>query len=128
MPAIRILFYQENGQSPVYEWMCKLLESDKKAYDNGIGRIRLLRNSGYQLRRPIVDYLRDGIYELRWKHGHVQYRVLYFFHGKDAAILTHGIVKEGSIDAIEIERAIRRRANFLNDPKAHGLDKELPNA
>jgi hypothetical protein len=35
------------------------------------------------LRRPHADYLEDGIYELRWRNGTVQYRILYFFHGRE---------------------------------------------
>ncbi len=38
------------------------------------------------------DYLRDGIYELRAKHIHVQYRILYFFDGQNIAILAHAII------------------------------------
>ena len=58
-----------------------LLKSNERAWANCRARIELLADLGHELRRPAADYLRDGIYELRAKQGHVQYRLLYFFHG-----------------------------------------------
>ena len=59
------------------------------------------------------DYLRDGIYELRAKAGRIQYRMLYFFHGRQAVVISHGITKQESVvPPIEIERARRRRQAF----------------
>jgi phage-related protein len=78
-----------------------------------IGRLAELGN---ELRRPEADYLRDGIYELRASYQGVQYRVLCFFAGKGAAVLSHGITKEREVPNREIERAIQRKnkveANF----------------
>jgi hypothetical protein len=31
---------------------------------------------------------------VRAKHGGVNYRMLYFFHGRTAAVLSHGITKQ----------------------------------
>jgi putative component of toxin-antitoxin plasmid stabilization module len=125
LPKTKLLFFQENGRSPVYEWLNELRRSDLKAYTTGLARIDMLMDFGHDLRRPVAAYLRDGIFELRWKHGHVQYRVLYFFHGRDAAVLTHGIVKEAAIDDVEIERALQRKAKFIQSPQRYGLEKEL---
>lgn len=86
----------------------------------------LLVDFGHELRRPVAAYLRDGIYELRWKHGHVQYRVLYFFHGRDVAVLAHGIVKEAVVEDVEIERALERKRKFIQSPQRCALEKELP--
>ncbi len=63
--------------------------------------------------------LRDGIYELRAKKGHVQYRLLYFFHGRNIAILAHGLTKEDRVPPVDIERAIKRKKLFEANPKAH---------
>ena len=49
---------------------------------------------GHELRRPEADFLRDGIYELRVSRRGVHRRILYFFHGKFAAVVSHGLVKE----------------------------------
>ncbi|WP_258002632.1 type II toxin-antitoxin system RelE/ParE family toxin [Fischerella thermalis] len=95
MPETRVVFYQEEeGEVPVLEWLTRLLKEDRKGYANCVARIKQLAASGYELRRPAADYLRDGIYELRAKHIHVQYRILYFFHGQNVAILAHAITKE----------------------------------
>jgi hypothetical protein len=40
------------------------------------------------------DYLRDDIYELRASHQGIHYRMLYFFHGTAAIIVSHGLIKE----------------------------------
>ena len=55
---------------------------------------------------PDRHYLQDGVHELRAKHGHAQYRILYFFHGKNVVVLAHAFIKEGSkVPDADIERA-----------------------
>src|SRR5687767_12744003 len=92
----RIVFYKEQEWVPVLEWMTELKHQDKKAFINGIAQLNLLQEQGHKLERPSAAYLEEGIYELRWKHVHVQYRILYFFNGRDFIVLTHAIVKKGS--------------------------------
>ncbi len=89
------------------------------AWANCRARIVLLSQSGHELRRPAADLLRDGIYELRAKQGHVQYRILYFFHGRNVAILAHALTKEETIPPVDIERALKRKREFENDPEGH---------
>jgi hypothetical protein len=73
VPETHVVFYQEvEGEVPVFEWLTRLLKEDRKGYANCVARIKQLAASGYELRRPAVDYLCDGIYELRAKHIHVQ--------------------------------------------------------
>jgi hypothetical protein len=80
VPEARIVFYEdESGEAPVLEWLKVVLKKDRKGYANCVARIQLLASTGYELRRPAADYLRDGIYELPAKHVRVQYRILYFF-------------------------------------------------
>jgi len=56
-PNSDVLGYRDNsGSTPVLEWL-------------------------RELRRPLADLLRDGIYELRIRIGRVHCRILYFFHG-----------------------------------------------
>ena len=74
MPATEVLFFKEtNGNTPVLEFLQTLLPARTKAYANCLAKIRLLKMFGSELRRPHVDYLRDGIYELRAKDNTVQY-------------------------------------------------------
>ena len=79
-----------------------------------------------KLRRPQADYLRDDIYELRTRIGNVRYRILYFFHGNIAAVISHGIVKKmAEVSPREIERAIRRKNQFKQNPEQHTQELEL---
>jgi phage-related protein len=74
---------------------------------------------GHELRRPEADFLRDGIYELRVSLGGVHHRILYFFHGAMASVVSHGLVKERLVPPKEIDRAIERKKRFEQDPSKH---------
>jgi phage-related protein len=121
VPKTSIQLYQEKeGESPIVDWLRDLKKIDREGFAHCVGRISQLESTGYELRRPSADYLRDGIYELRAKCLKVQYRILYFFHGQNVAILSHGIVKEQSaVPDVEIDRAIRRKKKFTLNPEAH---------
>jgi phage-related protein len=119
MPSTDIAFYAENQSAPVLNWLEDLYRVDKKAAAECIARIRLLAQFGHELRRPHADFLRDGIYELRAKRGRVQYRILYFFHGRNVALLAHGLTKEGKVPAIDIQRAIERKKKYEKNPAYH---------
>ncbi len=81
MPQTELLLYQdEDGTAPLLEWLEQLPE---KAQDKCRVRLGRLAELGHELRLPEADYLRDGIYELRVGLNHVNYRMLYFFHGRD---------------------------------------------
>lgn len=90
-----------------------------KAQDKCLVRVERLRELGHELRRPEADFLRDGIYELRASQQGVNYRILYFFHGTLAAIVSHGIVKERALPPKEIDRAIERKKLFEANPAKH---------
>ena len=126
MPETQVVFYQEtDGEVPVLEWLMQLVKQNRKGYANCVARIGQLAANGYELRRPAADYLTDGIYELRAKHIRVQYRILYFFYGQNVAILAHAITKEEeAVPAIDLERAIRRKRLFEENPEAHTYMEE----
>ena len=54
----------------------------------------------------------------------LNYRILYFFHGRHVAILVHALTKEGAISAADIERALGRKATFEHDPERHTYAEE----
>lgn len=90
MPKTKVILYcEEDGSCPVLDW---LLELPQKAQDKCFLRLERLRELGQEIRRPEADFLRDGIYELRASLQGVNYRILYFFHGSLAAVVSHGIV------------------------------------
>ena len=117
MPKTTVLFYREDPKIvPVLDWLDSL---PKRALDKCLVRIERLRGLGHELRRPEADLLRDGIHELRVRLGTVNYRILYFFHGRIAAVLAHGLIKENEVPQRDIELAIRRKGNFESDPEQH---------
>ena len=113
-----------DGEAPVVNWLRELMDTNQKAWAHCRARIELLAQFGHELRRPAADYLQDGIYELRAKQGHVQYRILYFFHQRQVAILAHSLTKEDTIAPVEIERAIQRKKRFESNPRKHSYETE----
>jgi hypothetical protein len=77
--------------APVLIWLRELRGKDQQGYAKCVACVKLLEQMGHELRRPIAGTLRDGIYELRARRGHVNYRLLYFFHGMNVAILAHAL-------------------------------------
>lgn len=106
------------------EWLDNL-RSLPKHRAKCIKSIELLKASGYNLRRPYAAPLRGEIYELRVKYGHVNYRMLYFFHGNTAVVLTHGLTKEKEVPPVEIDRAIRLKERYESDPNSHSFFPEI---
>nr|WP_271955277.1 type II toxin-antitoxin system RelE/ParE family toxin [Microcystis aeruginosa] len=80
----------------------------------------------YELRRPAADYLRNDIWELRAKQGTIQYRILYFYHGQDIAIIGDALIKKTSaVPSQDIERIIQRKAQFKQNPELHTYQGEI---
>ena len=120
----RVVFYKKaDGSVPTQDWLNQL---SRRARAKCRWLIERLQEKGPELRRPQADYLRDDIYELRTRIGNVRYRILYFFHGNIAAVISHGIVKKmAEVSPREIERAIRRKNQFKQDPEQHTQELEL---
>lgn len=117
MPKIRVVLYRDiDGSCPFVGWFDKL---PAKAQDKCYLRLERLREMGHELRRPEADFLRDGIYELRVSLGGVHYRILYFFHGTVAAVVSHGLMKEQAVPSREINRAVERKKRFEGNPSIH---------
>ena len=128
MPPTQVFFFQDERGIPVRSWLQELQQTDKRVYAKCVARIRLLAQLGHELRRPLADYLEEDIYELRIRRGGVNYRILYFFHGRNTAILTHGLVKEDVIPQADLTRAIKRKEAFLKDPEKHTYEESISHA
>jgi phage-related protein len=125
MPKTDVWFYcNKDGNSPMLEWLQELAKNDTRTYNKCLALIYQLEERGHELRRPTADILRDGIYELRAKVGKVNYRLLYFFYGKDIAILEHAFTKTAKIPKEEIKRALNRKAMFEANPELHTYKDE----
>ena len=122
MPKVTLILYQEKRRSPVWDWLQSL---HKKIREKAELRMERLAYLGHELRRPEADYLRDGIYELRWRHQFTHYRLLYFFHGREIVVLTEGLTKQGEVPETSIELAIIRKKRFEENPQKHAFYGEL---
>ena len=123
MPRVDLVLYlEDDGTVPVLEWLDGLAP---RARDKCLVRLERLEEFGHELRRPETDYLRDDIYELRAKHLGVNYRMLYFFHGTKAVVVSHGFSKqEAKVPRQEIDKAIYRMTQFRSAPGGHSFEPE----
>ncbi len=122
MPRIELVFFKEDdGTVPLVEWLDGL---SAKAQNKCLARLKRLREFGHELRRPIADYLRDDIYELRVGLEGINYRMLYFFHGRRATVVSHGLTKERRVPPMEIDKAVERKKEFERDPASHTFKPE----
>jgi len=117
MPRIEVILFKEDGDKvPLVAW----LESvPKKPRAKCLAALARLEEFGHELRRPEADYLRDDIYELRVRFQSVNYRMLYFFHGRTVAVVSHGCTKERAVPKRDIDAAIKRKERFEADPNKH---------
>ena len=117
MPRTEVVFFQEDDESvPILEWLDDL---PRKVQFKCLAKLVRLEELGHELRRPEADFLRDGIYELRVRMGSVNYRMLYFFHGQIAAVVSHGLTKDKAVPPGGIEEAIERKKRFEADARKH---------
>ncbi|MFL5245819.1 MAG: type II toxin-antitoxin system RelE/ParE family toxin [Gemmataceae bacterium] len=103
------VFRDEDGSVPLIEWLDDLQTTEPRAFSKCLDMILRLEQLGNELRRPLADMLRDGIYELRAKVGRVNYRILYFFSGSNVCCLSHGFSKEKNVPSSQIDLAVRRK-------------------
>lgn len=117
-----ILFREDDGTIPLGDWLDGL---NAEARFRCFTRVELLKERGHDLRRPHAEYLEGtDLYELRVKCYRINYRMLYFFHGRKAAIVTHGFAKEGKIPPREIKLATDRMERFKADPEKHSYRRD----
>lgn len=122
LPPVRVIFYKEDdGTVPLSDWLDGLQRKHRAKCLKWIG---ILRSFGSDLRRPESDYLRDSIYELRVRFQSLNYRMLYFFHGNQVVVLTHGLKKEKEVPPRDIDRAVALKKKFEADPKIHAFQWE----
>jgi phage-related protein len=118
LPPVRVIFYKEDdGTIPMIELLDRL---SAVGQDRCIDRLKKLKSQGHELRRPAAAPLRDGIYELRVRENKVRLRMLFFFHGREAVVVTHGLKKKScDVPPMEINRAIERKKRYEACPEAH---------
>lgn len=86
-----IYYEDERNSRPVEEFINGL---DHKTKAKVLARVTFLEERWQELRRPYVDTLQDGLYELRVIFSGKQVRVIYAYMFKDYIVLLHGIIKK----------------------------------
>jgi phage-related protein len=87
-----VIFYRnENGKMPVKEALEDLSAPDQA---KAAAHLSLLEEYGHTLREPHVKTLKEGLKELRFKIAAGQYRIFFFFHVGDTAVLLHTLQKK----------------------------------
>ena len=117
MPPVRVVFYKNEAKVPVQDWLRKRSPDEQ---DSCYERVEKLQSHGYELQFPAAEHLGDGIWELRTRVKKVRLRMLYFFHERDTAVITHGFHKDAKkVPSVEIARARAKRMKYLSDPESH---------
>ena len=117
-----LLLYRDGDDVPVLDWLASL---ERQTIIRNEQQLSRLADTGHNARRPLVENLGQGIYELRTRVGRVNYRILFSFYGRNAVLLSSGFTKEREIPPEEIRRARDRLQEFLADPVNHYLEFEL---
>jgi len=114
MMSYELIFHEtRSGRVPALEFLCS---QPKPVRAEAGWLLEQLQKHGDVLGRPIVGYLEDGIYELRWQVERNEYRLLFFFHGRQIIVVTHGFSKKARrVPKAEIERARALRAQWLSE-------------
>jgi len=121
MPETEIVFFlDDRGSCPFVDWLYTL---PPKPRDKVLGYVERLEQFGNELRRPIADSLGKGIMELRPSYMGINYRVLYFFSGRNAVVVSHGITKESEVPLREIELAVERMEQFRINPAKYSYQR-----
>mgnify|MGYP003395895275 FL=1 len=98
----------EKGFSPVRQFIEALPDKEQAKIAAYVSELKI---QGHNLRRPLADYLGDGIYELRPKGN----RIFYFFFLKDNVILVHAIRKKtNKIPKEDLALCLRRKAEVVS--------------
>lgn len=86
-----IYYEDERSDRPVEKFINELSAKTKAKV---LARIAFLEERWQELRRPYVDTLEDGLYELSVIFSGKQVRVIYAYMFKDYIVLLHGIIKK----------------------------------
>jgi len=107
----KVIYYEdEENVRPVEEFINGL---DSKTKIKVSARITLLQEQWQELRRPYVDFLQGGLYELRVVLFGNQVRVIYAYMFKDYIILLHAFHKRSDeVSQEDISKARERMADF----------------
>lgn len=86
------IFYETSkGERPVEIFLNNL---EEKIRAKIVARIEFLGEHWQELRRPYVDFVEKGLYELRVQFAKNKVRIIYAYMFKDYIVLLHGFIKD----------------------------------
>ena len=104
-PLDVVFFKTETGNEPAREWLKSLPREER----HSIGEDLLTVQHAWPVGKPLVDYLGDGIWELRSRLANRLARTL-FFVGRGEIVVLHGFIKKTrKTPAQELDLARRRK-------------------
>ena len=108
-----IMWEDENGYSPVDEFLDELKQNNIKLYVKTMRNLSLLESSGNMLGMPFSKYLKEGIHELRTAQGGNNTRLFYFFEKNKVVIIDHAIIKKTQkTPSLDLQLAIDRKRSY----------------
>lgn len=122
MPETEVRLYQEeDGNVPLTSW---LGGRSAEARDRCLAALMLLEKFGHELRRPHAENISGDLYELRVKVRRTNLRMLYFFDGRTAIVVSHGFAKEKKLPDREIKVAEANMKKYRANPRKHTFRRE----
>jgi phage-related protein len=115
----QIIFYtDEQGQSPVEDFLTELEKIDKKIVGRFIWSLDQLKERNVKAREPLVRQIEGKIWELREESNTNIFRIMYFFYTGKKIILLHGFQKKSQkTPKKEIEVARKRMEQYIKEHK-----------
>jgi phage-related protein len=105
-----VFFRTGGGAEPVREWLRKLTRVDKV----NIGREILAVQRTWPVGKPLVDYLGDGIWEVRSRLKDRIARILFLIDGEEMVLLHGFIKKDQRTPKPDLDLARRRKRQYEN--------------
>lgn len=103
-----VFFCTGTGTEPVREWLRNLTRDDKV----NIGRDILAVQKTWPVGKPLVDYLGNGIWEVRSRLKDRIARVLFMIDGDEMVVL-HGFIKKNQrTPKPDLDLARRRKKQY----------------
>ena len=110
-----IPYRKSNGEEPVIVFLDSLYPKEKAKV---LRSIKLLEEFGMELKGPHIEYLEDGIHELRIKLSTNIFRIMLFHFQDNKIILLHGFQKKTQkTPTREIARAKQYRDAYLKQQR-----------
>lgn len=107
-----IEFYEEGNKCPVAEFLQEI--TDQKLKVKTLRNIKQSAIQGSNASSPLIDYIEDGMYELRSIQSCNLTRIFYFFVVGNKAILTNGYIKKSQkMNSREFRKAKKYMSEYM---------------